>query len=58
MRESGLEGVVGFAVAGEVADAVHSVFEEGRDGEDREANGCAGEGAGEEEREAGGCNER
>ena len=51
---SGLERVVGFAVVGEVADAVHGVFEEGRDGEDREANGRAGEGADEEEREAGG----
>ena len=53
-RSSGPEGVVGFAVVGEVADAVHGVFEEGRDGEDREANGRAGEGADEEEREAGG----
>jgi hypothetical protein len=55
---SGLEGVVGFTVVGDVADAVHGVFEGGRDGEDREANGRAGEGADEEEREAGGCNER
>ena len=54
VRGSGLEGVVGFAVVGEIADAVHGVFEEGRDGEDREANGRAGEGADEEEREAGG----
>ena len=35
-------------------DAVHGVFEEGRDGEDREANGRAGKRADEEEREAGG----
>ena len=53
-KRSGLEGVVGFAVVGEVADAVHGVFEEGRDGEDREANGRAGKRADEEEREAGG----
>jgi len=39
---SGLEGVVGFAVVGDVAEAVHGVFQEGRDGEDREANGRAG----------------
>ena len=44
VRASGLEGVVGFAVVGEVAEAVHGVFEEGRDGEDREANGRAGKG--------------
>jgi hypothetical protein len=54
VRVSGLEGVVGFAVVGEVADAVYGVFEEGRDGEDREANGRAGKRADEEEREAGG----
>lgn len=53
-RLSGLERVVGFAVVGDVADAVHGVFEEGRDGEDREANGRAGKRADEEEREAGG----
>ena len=41
---SGLELVVGFAVVGEVADAVHGVFEEGRNGEDRAANGRTGEG--------------
>jgi hypothetical protein len=38
-RLSGFEGVVGFTVVGEVADAVHGVFEEGRDGEDREGAG-------------------
>ena len=53
-KRSGLEGVVGFAVVGEIADAVHGVFQEGRDGEDREANGRAGKRADEEEREAGG----
>jgi len=57
-RSSDLEGIVGFTVVGEVADAVHGVFEEGRDGEDCEANGRAGEGADEEEREAGGFAER
>jgi hypothetical protein len=41
---SGLELVVGFAVVGEIADAVHGVFEEGRNGEDRAANGRTGEG--------------
>ena len=53
-KGSGVEGVVRFAVVGEIADAVHGVFEEGRNGEDREANGRAGKGADEEEREAGG----
>ena len=54
---SGLKGVVGFAVVGEVAHAVHGVFQEGRDGEDREANGRAGEGAGDGEDKTGGLTE-
>ena len=51
---SGLEGIVGFAVVGEVADAVYGVFQKRSGGEDREANGRAGKRADEEEREAGG----
>jgi hypothetical protein len=57
VRSSGFEGVVGFAVVCEVAHAVHGVFEEGRDGEDREANGRAGEGAGDGEDKTGGLTE-
>ena len=57
LRTLGFEGVVGFAVVGEVAHAVHGVFEEGRDGEDREANGRAGEGAGDGEDKTGGLTE-
>ena len=49
---SGLEGVVGFAVVGEVAEVVHGIFEERGGGEDRQADGGAGEGAGDGEGEA------
>ena len=51
---SSLERVVGFAVVGEVAEVVHGVFEEGGCGEDRQADGGAGEGAGDGEGEASG----
>ena len=54
---SGLEGIVGFAVVGDVADAVHGVFEEGGNGEDREANGRAGKRAGDGEDKTGGLTE-
>ena len=51
---SGLERVVGFAVVGEVTEVVHGVFEERGGGENRQADGCAGEGAGDGEGEASG----
>lgn len=51
---SSLEGVVGLAVVGEVAETIHGVFEEGSGGEDGEADGGAGEGTGDGKGEAGG----
>ena len=47
-------GSVGFAVVGEVADAVYGVFKEGCDGKDGEADGSAGKRTGEGQDKAGG----
>jgi len=46
---SGFERVVGFAVVGEVTEVVHCIFEERGGGENRQADGCAGEGTGDGE---------
>jgi len=51
---SGFEGVVGFAVVGEVAEVVYGVFEQRGGGEDRQADGGAGQGTSNGEGEASG----